>query len=108
MPSKMEDLCSWTLNFKGKGSKALATVGVAAILWTIWNVRNGACFRNIIPVNPVSIVAKISHYIQFWAGMQRTKLRDKQREGAKTLLSVANDFFHRSNGWMLGVQRLTN
>jgi hypothetical protein len=42
LPSYVESLCSWTMCFKNKRSKALVTIGVAAILWTVWNVRNGA------------------------------------------------------------------
>jgi hypothetical protein len=57
------------MGFENKRSKALVAVGVDAILWTVWNVRNGACFRNIIHVDHVSIMAKISHYIHFWAGL---------------------------------------
>jgi hypothetical protein len=41
--------CSRALGFKGKKGKSLeAVVGVASIFWTIWNVRNGACFINTV------------------------------------------------------------
>jgi hypothetical protein len=86
------------MGFENKRSKALVAVGVDAILWTVWNVRNGACCRNIIHVESVSIMAKISHYIHFWAGLQRKELRDKHIVMAKTLLSVLNEVSHRSKG----------
>jgi hypothetical protein len=44
-------------------------VGVASILWTLWNTRNGACFGNIFPVDAVSITSQISRYIHFLAGL---------------------------------------
>jgi hypothetical protein len=66
--------CSWALGFKGKKGKSLeAVVGLASILWTIWNVRNGDCFRNTIPV---SIVAIILHYNHFWASLQKKNLQE--------------------------------
>jgi hypothetical protein len=86
------------MNFKVSNTKRLMAVGVASILWTLWNTRNGACFRNFSPVDPVSIISQIPRYIHFWAGLQRTKLRDKQKSGAKRILAVANEIFHWSEG----------
>jgi hypothetical protein len=73
-----------------------------------WHIRNGACFMNIIPVDPVSVIAKISRYIHHWAGLQKKELQDEQYMGAKTLLSVAKKIFRRSKGWSPGVRRLAD
>jgi hypothetical protein len=81
--------CSWALGFKGKKGKSLAAiVGAASILWTICNVRNGGCFRNTILVDPISIVAIISHYNHFWASLQKKIFKNKHCGGAQTMSAL--------------------
>jgi hypothetical protein len=94
------------LNFKGCGAKNLMVVGVASVLWALWNARNVACFRNVFLVSPVSIISQISHYTHFWDGLQKTGFRDKQRAGANRFLVVANEMFYRSKGGRWAVKYL--
>ncbi|PNT75968.1 hypothetical protein BRADI_1g42472v3 [Brachypodium distachyon] len=72
----------WIWSFHGKVSK-LALVGVAAILWIIWKTRNNACFRNVWPSDPSSVIYNICSIVDDWAILQK----------------VLPEAFNRSQGW---------
>lgn len=64
IPDNMHDLFNvWPGNFN-KQEKNLVTVGISAICWTIWKLRNGAIFdKNKVsdPCVPVNLIIRLLH-----------------------------------------------
>jgi hypothetical protein len=94
----MEELCDWVHSFKVIKLYNLIATSVASILWTLWKIRNKACFKNVYTDDPVNVVSRISHNINASAGLQQIKFRDRVRFGAKLLLVVASEIFRRKKG----------
>ena len=106
IPSSFEMIPGWLESFRII-DRFLVSTGVAALIWAIWKTRNNACFNGVILQDPTSIVFMMSHFISYWTGLQKQKLQSLQRKGAKLLVLVATDVFHRKRGWGPLVQRLT-
>ena len=107
VPSSFDDLPRWLDTFKIK-ERFVVSSGVAALIWAIWKTRNDACFNGVFPQDPVNVIFLVSHFVSYWAGLQRTDLRKMQRKGARLLLLVAAEFFHQRRGWGPMVLRLTS
>lgn len=84
----IHELCVWTMQFPGR-MRCLIAVGVSAMIWGLWKCRNNACFRNIYPYDPSSVIVQVAHWLEFWAGLQKRGFRESQARGAKLLLQVA-------------------
>lgn len=98
--SNIQDLFGvWLLSY-GKGMKTLMVVGVAAIFWAIWKVRNTACFENKLPNDPIDVVFLTCHWIESWVVMQKLEAnREKLLLGARLTRQVANEIFSSKFGW---------
>lgn len=66
--NSVQEIFNWIMNFTGKMRNVVA-VGVAAILWAIWRTRNKACFENIFPYDPTSVIVQATHWLEFWSGL---------------------------------------
>ena len=101
-PKTGENLPSWICSFPGKIRSYMA-VGITAVMWAIWRARNTACFDGVIPQDPTVILFvilfQVGHYLSFWPGLQKAELRKTQVNGAKLLVLVATEIFHRRQGW---------
>jgi hypothetical protein len=62
-PAKFEDIGRWVWDFPVRARTRVAA-GVAALIWTLWKARNSAVFDKFIPVDPCSIVCRISYWTQ--------------------------------------------
>jgi hypothetical protein len=102
----MDEVCDWLLKFKDLKVRQISAVGVITVIWGIWKIRNKACFQNILPVDPNGVVSYISQLQLSWIALQRRNLRKFQTIGAKLLVLVASEFFHKSRGWALLTRRL--
>ena len=105
IPESFEDIPRWLESFH-INDRLLISVGVAALIWAIWKTRKKACFDGVFLQDPISIVFLMAHYISYWAGLQKQSLRGLQRKGAKMVVLVATEFFHRKQGWGPLVLRL--
>jgi hypothetical protein len=45
--------------------------GVAAICWTIWKLRNRACFEGKLIQTPVELIYFAVVFMKYWAGLER-------------------------------------
>ena len=90
-----------------KNDKNLMTVGISAMLWTIWKLRNKLVFDNhrvIDPCVPVNLIIKNLHE---WFVLQKNQGRiDHMKEGVNQVERVATEIFRLARGWATGVPRL--
>jgi len=84
-PENVEDLLGpWINRFRGSLKKNML-VGISAILWTIWKLRNKAIFENDKVTDPSVPVHFVANLISDWSVLQ-TKPQDQRvvQEGYKT------------------------
>lgn len=69
-PECMHDfLGSWLNSFTT--DRELVLCGGVAVVWTPWKVRNAACFKNLFPEDPASVIFQISNHLSSWIILQR-------------------------------------
>jgi hypothetical protein len=49
IPGGLKEVMGGWLSKFSKKNRSLLSIGIAAILWSIWKIRNRACLDNIIP-----------------------------------------------------------
>lgn len=103
--TSVQEICGWIMSLRGKIGNVVV-VGLAAIFWVVWETRNKACFENIFPYDPTSVIVQAAHWLDFWSGLQRQGLQGMQDRGAKMLLRVAAEVFSRKKGWEPAALRL--
>lgn len=86
----------------------LLSVGISAVMWSIWNRRNDIGFERKSVLDPFVIVYRACSLINSWVILQKKQERQKELIwGAKLLERVANEVFSASRGWRPGIlQRL--
>jgi hypothetical protein len=90
-----------------KNDKSLMTVGISAMLWTMWKLRNRLVFDNhrvVDPCVPVNLIIKNLHD---WCVLQKNQGRIKRmKEGVRQVEQVAVEILKAAHGWAIGVPRL--
>ena len=75
----------WLKQFPSK-KKKVVTVGLSAVLWSIWKARNMACFQQVWPSDPSVILFQACYWIEFWSNLQmKEDVKLELRRGAKLL-----------------------
>ena len=91
----------WAKTF-GKEERGLVLIGISAICWTIWKLRNSVVFDNNMindPRVPVNLLLKNLHD---WNILQKNTVRSRMMEaGKKQIGEVAEEVFRAENGWIL-------
>jgi hypothetical protein len=64
-------------------------MGIAAICWAIWKLRNKACFLGKINNSPIELISFVVVFMKYWAGLNRQEDQDALRQDANILLEVA-------------------
>lgn len=54
-PSMFDDINDSIMGFPSK-DRVLISVGVAAVLWSLWKTRNAACFDHVYPHDPTKVI----------------------------------------------------
>jgi hypothetical protein len=44
VPTRMDEVCDWMLNFKDLKVRQVVAVGLVTVIWRIWKIRNKAFF----------------------------------------------------------------
>jgi hypothetical protein len=70
-------------------SRNVQIVGVAAICWSIWKLRNRACFEGKIIQNPSELICFDVVFMKYWAGLNMQADGDALRHGADAIQGVA-------------------
>jgi hypothetical protein len=58
-PGNMGEICGWIYEFRDSDFFNVVASGVAAVLWSMWKIRNRAKFDKVYPVDPNSIMYRI-------------------------------------------------
>ena len=73
-------------------------IGASALCWTIWLSRNGMVFNNFRAVTPLQVIFRGTHWIRFWALLQKEDDRPHVFMGCRVLETTFMEIF-ASNGW---------
>ncbi|KAI4991371.1 hypothetical protein ZWY2020_039742 [Hordeum vulgare] len=88
------DLCqNWIPAYTGK-DRVVVSVGVAALLWSIWKTRNKAYFQSTLPRDPTDVI------------FNKKVVLSMLKEVTKRLAKVVCDVYSRSHGWGPAVRRI--
>ena len=88
---------SW-LNGIDKASKARIRIGVAAILWAIWNCRNDIVFNKTTSTHYLQVIHKACFWIHSWSLLLPADQRGLMDVGCTRLLTVVRAIFSPA-GW---------
>jgi hypothetical protein len=89
-----------------KKDKKHIRVGVCAVLWSIWKVRNNYIFNKTSFSSFLQIIPLATHWIHMWSYLQSEDERPDMDSGCSRLAIVARDFYSRY-GWCAD-KRLTH
>jgi len=65
--------------------KYMISVGACALCWTIWLCRNDVVSDNALVSTPMQVVFRGTHWIRFWAQMQKEEDRLQMKWGCRVL-----------------------
>jgi mannosylglycoprotein endo-beta-mannosidase len=88
-----------------KRVKSQLRVGISALLWAMWHVRNDLTFNKTKNVSFLQVIALATHWTRSWLCLQPVAQRQDMDFGCNRLETVARDLFSRC-GWQLD-RRLT-
>ena len=98
-PTGVENMFgSWLTNFDNH-FRALALLGAASTVWSIWQNRNDIVFEKKLCTSPLQVIFTIIHWLRIWATLQREDMRHALVEATQHLAQVAKDFFLHAHGW---------
>jgi hypothetical protein len=60
-------------------------VGITALCWAVWKIRNNACFEGKLISSPVGLICYMCAFLRYWAGLQGEKDKEMLLEGASRL-----------------------
>jgi len=86
----------WIRNILPQGSQMHA-VGLSAVCWAIWRIRNTICFDNKRIKSPIEIVCMMCSFLTYWAGMLKEGLKQQVIQGADAVKMAALSF-HKQDG----------
>ncbi|KAG8054917.1 hypothetical protein GUJ93_ZPchr0001g29416 [Zizania palustris] len=90
---------TWSCS-KDKSWRSLSGVGLAAVLWSLWKVRNDAVFRGNFPTDPLVFINLICYWLSSWSILQRSEVKAKKLElGVRLLEHLASEVFSQRHGW---------
>ena len=96
----------WVKTF-GKDEKGLVMIGISAICWTIWKLRNNIIFYNNRVNDPCVPVNLFLKNLNDWNVLQTNPVRSKMMEaGVKQVGEVAGEVFKAAHGWRLKTGRI--
>ena len=72
-PSIFYQYWVWIKNSLPNG-KSMYAVGLVAICWAIWRVRNTVCFEKKRVKSPSEIVCMMCSFFTYWAGLQQVEM----------------------------------
>ena len=84
------------LNGIDKVTKARIRIGVAAILWTIWNCRNDIIFNNKFSTHYLQVIHQACSSIHLWSFLLPVDQRGLMDAGCSRLLAIMRAIFSQS------------
>jgi len=81
-PRDIDQYWIWVHNILPQGSQMHA-VGLSAVCWAIWRVRNTVCFDKKRIKTPTEIIFMMCSFLTYWVGMLRTTSSSKWYKAQK-------------------------
>jgi hypothetical protein len=97
-PSSINHLFGTWLNGISKSEKVNIRVGVCALIWMIWHVRNEFIFNESKFPSFLQVIPLAIHWIHMWSFLQPVEQRRDMDIGCNHLPTVARDIYSRF-GW---------
>jgi hypothetical protein len=69
-------------------SRNVQIAGLAAICWTIWKLRNRACFEHKLIKNPSELISFAAVFMNYWACLHSSPDAENIRAGAASMLQL--------------------
>jgi len=90
-PRDIDQYWIWVHNILPQGAQMHA-VGLSAVCWAIWRVRNTVCFDKKRIKIPTEIIFMMCSFLTYWVGMLKDDLKQQVIQGAKAVKMVALSF----------------
>ena len=87
-PTNISNMFADWLDGIDKRSKAKIRIGVSALCWTIWRVRNDIIFNQKNNFNFLQVIHMAAHWVQSWALLLPQEQRDAMATGCTRLGSL--------------------
>ena len=94
-PTNVTNLFGNWLSGIPKKDLGLIRVGVCAIFWAIWNVRNDLVLNKKKSYSFLQVIPMVVHWIRTWSYLQAEDQRDAMESGCNRPETVARDFYSR-------------
>ena len=92
-PNNITHLFGNWLGGVSKTDKVPIRVGVCALLWAIWNIRNDYIFNNAKLYSFMQVIPLATHWIRTWSYLQSTEKCNEMVSGCNRLDMVARDLY---------------
>jgi hypothetical protein len=79
----------WWFPRHGHASRNVQILGVAAICWVIWKLRNRACFEGKLIHSPIKLILYSIVFMNYLAGLNSIADQEIIRQGAENLANIA-------------------
>ena len=73
------------------GMRSLAIVGIAAICWALWKMRNKVMFDDHRMRTPCEVLFHIASLLNYWAGLHKDSDKEFLKLGSEKMMMVATD-----------------
>jgi hypothetical protein len=97
-PSNINNMFGNWLNGIAKKDKGFIRIGVCALLWAIWKVRNDFIFNKTAFPSFLQVIPLTTHWIHMWSFLQPAEERLAMDIGCNRMATVARDLYSRC-GW---------
>ena len=98
-PTNIANMFGSWLNGIDKITKARIRIGVAAILWAIWNCRNDIVFNKTSSFHYLQVIHKALYWIESWSFLLPVDQRGLMEAGCTRMITVVRAIFNR-HGWL--------
>ena len=94
-PNSIDHLFGNWLRGVDKKEKVQIRVGICALLWAIWNIRNDFIFNNAKNPSLLQVIPMATHWIRMWSYLQSTVHSSELDIGCNQLELVARDLYNQ-------------
>ena len=98
-PTSIANLFGSWLNGIDRVTKARIRIGVAAILWALWNCRNDIVFNKKNSTHYLQVIHKACYWIHSWSFLLPVEQRGLMDAGCTHMQTVVRAIFSRA-GWL--------
>ena len=97
IPTNLWQALAWSYAFVPGGKKCYM-VGLTAICWSIWKIRNKVTFDNHRMHSPVEVIYMVASLLMYWAGLFKGDDKEALKTGANMLMQTAASMFSGRGG----------